>query len=354
MKRIRLMAFLLSAVTIFTGCEPGGENQQNISQSISGTVDWDDSSTLGPDARLVISLQDVSRADAAAVELAELETDTFGPPPFEFELPYDARQVDERMSYAIRAQIYDGEQLAFTTDTHIPVLTRGAGNEANIQLVAVGAPAQAQIDGMALEGMFRYMADAAIFRDCRTNKTFPVSMEGEYIELERAYLNSGIDAGAEAMVRVRGRLLERPAMEGNRNTIKLIVDSFEEILPEDSCAPMTHADLIDTYWRLLEVDGTQVQTAEGRKEPHLILASAESRAHGNAGCNNYFGQYQLEDDTLTFSAMASTMMACIDGMDTEQAFLVALGKTNRYVIEGLFLELYADDVLLARFEAVYL
>jgi uncharacterized lipoprotein YbaY/heat shock protein HslJ len=354
MKQNILIAIVLAALLPLAACKPANDTAGNMSQSIIGTVNWDESRALSDESTLIIKLQDVSRADAAAVEMAELETDTFGPPPFEFELPYDARQVDERMSYAIRAQIFDGEQLAYTSDTHIPVLTRGAGNEANIQLVAINPPPVVEDDGMALEGMFRYMADAAMFRDCRTNKTFPVSMEGEYIELERAYLNSGIEPGAEAMIRVRGRLLERPAMEGNNNTIKLIVDSFEKILLEETCAPMTHADLIDTYWRLLEVDGTKVQTAEGRKEPHLILASAESRAHGNAGCNNYFGQYQVEGEALSFAAVGSTMMACIDGMDTEQAFLAALGSTNRYVIEGLFLELYADDVLLARFEAVYL
>jgi heat shock protein HslJ len=52
--------------------------------------------------------------------------------------------------------------------------------------------------------------------------------------------------------------------------------------------------------------------------------------------------------------MGSTMMACPEGMDTEQAFLGALGQTTRYTISGQFLQIYADDQLLARLEAVYL
>jgi copper homeostasis protein (lipoprotein) len=36
--------------------------------------------------------------------------------------------------------------------------------------------------------MFSYMADAAGFRDCRNGLSFPVAMEGAYIDLERAYL----------------------------------------------------------------------------------------------------------------------------------------------------------------------
>ena len=210
------------------------------------------------------------------------------------------------------------------------------------------------LPGMELEGMFRYMADAALFRDCRDNKSYPVSMEGDYIEVERAYLNSGIESGSEVMVKLRGRLLERPAMEGNTNRIKLIVDKLYKILPDETCSPTVHSELIGTYWKLVELNGEIVNTPEGMKEAQMILAGAESRVHGNAGCNNFFGQFKTSENTLTFSAMGSTMMACPQAMDTERGFLAALGATTRYEISGLFMELYAEDQLLAQFEAIYL
>lgn len=208
--------------------------------------------------------------------------------------------------------------------------------------------------GTELNGMFRYMADAAMFRDCRDNKTYPVSMEGQYIELERAYLNSGIEPGSEIKININGRLLERPAMEGNINKIRLIIDKVNTIYPDKTCAPENHAELMGTYWRLAELDGEPVTTPEGMKEAHMILVAEDSRVHGNAGCNNFFGQFQAEDQTLSFSPLGSTRMACPQGMDTEQAFLAALGTTTRFEIKGLFLELYAEDQLLARLEAVYL
>ncbi|MBT8052671.1 MAG: META domain-containing protein [Gammaproteobacteria bacterium] len=208
--------------------------------------------------------------------------------------------------------------------------------------------------GTELEGMFRYMADAAIFRDCRNGKSYPVSMEGQYIELERAYLNSGIEPGAELMINVNGRLLERPAMEGNHNKVKLIVDKLNNIYPDKTCSPEVHAELFGTYWKLVELGGKAVITPDGMKEAHMILAANESRAHGNAGCNNFFGQFETQSEALSFSPLGSTMMACPAAMDTEQAFLAALGATTRYEISGLFLKLYADDQLLARLEAVYL
>jgi heat shock protein HslJ len=168
-------------------------------------------------------------------------------------------------------------------------------------------------------------------------------------------LNSGIEAGSEVMVQLRGRLLERPPMEGNINEVKLIVDKLHNLQPEKSCSPDTHAELINTYWRLDQLGESTVTTPQDMKEAHMVLAADESRVNGNAGCNNFFGQYSTQDDKLSFSAVGSTMMACPATMETEQAFLAALGNTVSYSISGLFLSLYdADGSLLAVLEAVYL
>jgi len=329
---------------------------------ITGTLSYRERVALTDRASVEVTLEDVSRQDVAATVLARQTINDPGQVPIRFELEYDPAAIDPGMSYAVRARIHDRGRLLFISDTHTPVLTRGAGREAHLRLVQVPAPAPAPVataegsdePGMALEGMFRYMADAALFRDCRTGKSFPVAMEGAYIELERAYLDSGIEAGAEVRVRLRGRYLARPAMEGNKQEINLIVDKLQEIDPENTCAPTEHAELQNTYWKLIELDGKPVQAPEGMRETHLILTGDGSQARGHAGCNNFFGSFIVKDDTLTFSALGSTMKACPEGMDTEQAFLEALGQTARYTIIGQFLTLYGEDAPLARFEAVYL
>lgn len=246
------------------------------------------------------------------------------------------------------------KKLGFVLPVLLIILGAGCNQQNQVAVVDPETQYSTGSPGMELEGMFRYMADAALFRDCRNNRTYPVSMEGQFIELERAYLNSGIKPGSEVMVKLRGRLLERPSMEGNINKIKIIVDEFHSILPDETCSPTVHAELIGTYWRLVELNGEIVNTPEGMKEAHMILAGAESRVHGNAGCNNFFGQFKTSENTLVFSAMGSTMMACPQTMDTERGFLAALGATTRYEISGLFLKLYAEDQLLAQLEAVYL
>jgi copper homeostasis protein (lipoprotein) len=320
--------------------------------SISGTIFYRERILLRPGSRLEIALEDVSRADAPALVIAEQAITDPGQVPVSFELPYEPSAIDERMSYSMRARILGADdQLLFINDTHIPVLTRGAGSEVEIMLVAVKAP---EPQGMELQGMFQYFADAALFRDCSTGKRFPVEMSGEYIELERAYLNSGIEPGSELKVSLRGRYLEREPMEGNTNIIKLIVDVFNQISDDQDCTPSHHAELVNTYWRLVELNNAIVRPTINQKEPHMVLHTGDQRLAGNGGCNTFFGNFALDGDKLSFSAMGSTMMACPDGMETEQSFLLALAETDRAVVSGQFLEIFKGEQKLARFEAIYL
>ena len=126
------------------------------------------------------------------------------------------------------------------------------------------------------------------------------------------------------------------------------------LLMPAACKFEHHANLTDTYWKLVFIDGAAVTTPTGMREAHLILGSADSRVHGVAGCNDFFGNYQADGQVLSFSAMGSTRMACSEGMETERAFLQALGKTTRFKITGQTLQIYAEEQFLARLEAVYL
>lgn len=324
--------------------------------TVSGTVAYRERIALSPEAELEVILEDVSKQDVAATVIAQKTIRDPGQVPIAFELEYDPAEILEGMSYNLRARIHDRGRLVFISNTRNAVLTRGAGDRVDIMLVAVRPPAARDTaSDMALTGQFRYMADAALFTDCSSGKSYPVAMEGAYIELERAYMDSGIEGGQPVVVALHGRFLERPAMEGNRSEVKLIVDSFDKILPDDACVSNHQAELTGTYWKLIELDGQAVTTPENAREAHFVLEAGEFRLRGHGGCNNFFGGYALTDDAgLGFSGMGSTMMACPETMETEAAFMEALGNTTRYRINGEILELYADENLLARFEAVYL
>ena len=231
-------------------------------------------------------------------------------------------------------------------------------------LVGAASPSQQTSEGdasgqgesasgtVSLRGMFRYLADAPQFRDCTSGTLFPVAMAGPYIELERTYLNSGIEPGGPLMIELQGHVLERPVVDSNTNEIMLMIDSFQVISNPVDCAPAISAGLPDTYWKLLEVDGLKVNPSSGGKEAHLVLEATEFRVRGFSGCNSFFGQYTLDGEKLTFSALGSTMMACPEGMEQEQAFLGALGSTDTFKLNGLVLDLYSGDQRVARLEAV--
>jgi len=86
-----------------------------------------------------------------------------------------------------------------------------------------------------MSGMYSYMADAGIFKECRTGKSWPVAMEADNSGLEGAYMDQNSEPGEDLFVTFTGRLELRFPMEGNTKRIFVIVDSFGEIHPARSC-----------------------------------------------------------------------------------------------------------------------
>lgn len=113
--------------------------------------------------------------------------------------------------------------------------------------------------------------------------------------------------------------------------------------------------ITDRYWKLVKLNGKNIETPKGEREAFLIFSSPENRIHGNSGCNIFNGGYELTDmNRLKFSRMASTMMACPD-METEKEFLQVLEIADSYFLKGDTLELHrARMAPLARFENVFL
>lgn len=366
--RIVLLAALTSVFLV--ACGDSQDDEAVVERPvITGTISYRERIALSENASVEIELLDVSRQDVEATVIARQRIEQPGQVPIEFELSFDPELIDERNAYAVSARIKQGRTLLFINDTNTPVLTRGAGREVDLLLSQVRQPGFGRMmpykprkktpeqigSGFEMTGMFRYLADAARFRDCHGNRSLPVAMEGQYAELESAYLSSGVEPGQEVLVAIVGRRMERPAMEGNHMEVNVIVDIFNNIYPDKTCTPVTKATLTDTYWKLTEVGDRAVTTPRDMNEAHLLLDGAESRARGNAGCNRFFGQFEAGEAEIAFSALGSTMMACPETMDTERAFLAALGAAAAFRIEGEVLELLdaADGKVLARFESVY-
>ncbi|MDI5986553.1 META domain-containing protein [Halomonas sp. M4R5S39] len=121
-------------------------------------------------------------------------------------------------------------------------------------------------------------------------------------------------------------------------------------------SPMTHDESLEnTYWKLTRVGDVAAEAVDNQREAHFVLHVEESRVAGSTGCNRLAGSYRLENDSLRFGPLATTRMACLEGAETEQAFLTALEAAASWQVEGQALTLKDEaGAAVAHFEAVHL
>jgi putative lipoprotein len=111
-------------------------------QTITGTATYLARIAMPPDAVFEAVLQDVSKADAPAVEIGRTRIEQPGNPPIRFSIAYDPSRIQETGSYAVRATITSGGRLMFTSDEAYPVLTRGRGPHVAMTLRLAGGAVQ--------------------------------------------------------------------------------------------------------------------------------------------------------------------------------------------------------------------
>lgn len=93
--------------------------------TITGTVSYLQRIALPPNATLVVKLEDVSRADAPSIVIAERTIETAGRQvPISFKLVYDPAEIQARNRYGVRAQIFYGGNLRWMSTTAYPVITQ--------------------------------------------------------------------------------------------------------------------------------------------------------------------------------------------------------------------------------------
>jgi len=117
------------------GGTDGGDAAQAPAQTnqITGQVTLRDAATVSPNAKLDLTLVDVSTQDAAP-----LATKTIQPAntlPLSFQLPFNPADVNPAGLYVLKATLVDGDR-SYNPPLQTQVLTKGAPTQVNIQLVA--------------------------------------------------------------------------------------------------------------------------------------------------------------------------------------------------------------------------
>lgn len=95
-----------------------------------------------PEAVLVVTLEDVSRAGAPSREVASQRISLKGGPPYSWRIAYDPAML-EGPSHALRARIEVAGQLWMSTDTRYPAFGPGAQAQPELVLRMVGSTASA-------------------------------------------------------------------------------------------------------------------------------------------------------------------------------------------------------------------
>lgn len=78
-------------------------------------------------------------------------------------------------------------------------------------------------ESKAFEGDFIYFADSANFSNYATTKSYPVAMEGAYLDVEKAYTAFNFAEPMKVYLQVEGYLENRPGMEDGTTNETLII-----------------------------------------------------------------------------------------------------------------------------------
>ena len=83
-----------------------------------------------------------------------------------------------------------------------------------------------------------------------------------------------------------------------------------------------------------------VSSLDSQPAEQTISFDADGKFNGNAGCNKFFGSYEVEENKLSLGAIGSTKMACEEEvMQAESTYLAALEKAATYHITGQTLQI---------------
>ena len=143
----RSLARILSTATLFLMMAQACAAPVEPLDRLSGSVTYRERMALPQDTTLMVELLDVSKQDVQAVRLAQLSLPVGSRQvPLAFELPFYPGDVQPAHRYTLRATLTRGGELLFTTTTHAPVLTHGAGKAAQLVLQRVQSPSAAPLE----------------------------------------------------------------------------------------------------------------------------------------------------------------------------------------------------------------
>jgi putative lipoprotein len=209
------------------------------------------------------------------------------------------------------------------------------------------------VDMTAAAAPARVEAEGAIASPGEVPLSFTLNFDDEVLDSAHQYaIVAEISAGAELWFRNAAPYGLDPI---NPAQPVLVVVNFVGRLAEQSDNQAVTAStnaaaptILETTWRADAIDGNPTSD----DVDSTLSIATDLRAGGKGGCNNYFAQAELGTDTIAFSAVAATQMACASTLKTvqEEQFFAALAAARHWQMDGDDLRLMdADGGELVRF-----
>lgn len=115
----------------------------------------------------------------------------------------------------------------------------------------------------------------------------------------------------------------------------------------------TKNTLVNNKWVLTQLEGKTVNVVNPfLTQPFLQFNKNEQSISGNGSCNSFTGKYTLNNQSVLFMDIATTLKYCDDHF-IESGFLANLKRTTSYTIVNNVLHLQdKDNKILASFRPV--
>lgn len=193
--------------------------------------------------------------------------------------------------------------------------------------------------GFLIEGELRKQGGRPVFSECNSQRDIPIQPTGKGYD----QLSHILQANGNSSVVLEGRI-----QDGHLEASNVFLVQKGGVCSTENYAS---APLMETYWRLRELNGAPVELFAEQPEPHLILRD-NGQASGSDGCNNFFMNWKRKDESIRFSDGGSTLRICPRGEEQARAMHTMFSRADEWNINGSMLELRSKNSIVAVFEAV--
>jgi len=176
---LRIPAILLTA-TLLASCSSLFQKKTSITLSghLAGNVTYQERVALPPDAKIIVSLEDKTRADRSGEFIAQQIIEPQGQVPVPFNLRYIPAAINLDHHYVISALITDSnEQLLWSTDESIPV--EFARQDQAIAITVKRMPATLSASIPSPQGAIPFKCDEISFIARFSDNAVELSLPGE-------------------------------------------------------------------------------------------------------------------------------------------------------------------------------